>query len=594
MRKRQKSRSPENKKRSFKEEIQSCNMDDLQEIRSNILDELSIIDDLLTNKERSMGKVQKSILLKKRANSIIIHFNKLAKMEDISTEQSSKLLEEFIHPLASILYQKWPVGDYQEVYYNIAMIRAMCICNLMEAWGEEGKLRITGTANALADLVTGVKLADVESLLPEFDHPGYLRVYSLVFNYLNMFAGMYYIASCQIYTIDYSFLADWTDQAIQGNQRFLNIVENPWSDFEALYRKLKSSGQIQTFYANLGILLATITQMMRYLIILDSRFSGKWPQNLHDVEFLDTTSHFTVINSLTLLQKKIDLYKTKLDEIIQKRIINPNDHPYQDPILKNGLEAVDLNELVLSSISTIDHYLKQKIAFKNEIKTLTSRIFTFLDTQENNFRNPQYLNSAGADYFTERARHLVVIIGLHTILTKHFSVFSELEQKLGLFLEKQGITRHPLFVGFLMQVKVAILLNLQKVEQFPEISTKLNGIVQHLNYYPRDATSYFILGQLIQAQEVSSLLMKEKMKSYLKNHEKYIHSTIYNTITNYIDSLGNPSFNWKQITPFASDPVSILIPDFQAAHLENTFPNHIQYIPFNLATHYVVDNTRKK
>ena len=177
-------------------------------IKIEIRTELEVIKDVILETTRSMGALQKGIILKTRIDSLIFHINELGTNQEISTQEIAEFVEEMIEEIAQILNVPWPENKkILESYYNLSMLRTNFICNLMDSWGEDGKLRLKGTANVLADLVTGVTLPNLEELLPRtIEHHDFFAKYNLASNYINMYTMMHYIAACQMYTIDYGFL----------------------------------------------------------------------------------------------------------------------------------------------------------------------------------------------------------------------------------------------------------------------------------------------------------------------------------------------------------------------------------------------------
>ena len=63
----------------------------LEKITDAVIDDLEVITEIVTNKRRSMGDMQKRILLNQRVSSVILNINETAKLENIPSDEMKRV-----------------------------------------------------------------------------------------------------------------------------------------------------------------------------------------------------------------------------------------------------------------------------------------------------------------------------------------------------------------------------------------------------------------------------------------------------------------------------------------------------------------------
>ena len=143
---------------------------------------------------------QQSIMLKQQINNLKSKFNSIS-LSSLNTNEKSKITEELLRKITDFYFYESENLNNNLIGYEIQILRMRLITDLMEFWGEGGVLRLQGTANAFANMLIGFDKLQIEDMLMEKDDPQFLSRFQLIFNYINFFAGIYYIASCNLYSI---------------------------------------------------------------------------------------------------------------------------------------------------------------------------------------------------------------------------------------------------------------------------------------------------------------------------------------------------------------------------------------------------------
>jgi hypothetical protein len=194
----------------------------------------------------------------------------------------------------------------------------------------------------------------------------------------------------------------------------------------------------------------------------------------------------------------------------------------------------------------------------------------------------------------EQIPYLIVVVGLYAKFREKFQIFEDLEKKLELFLNSTGSKRFPILSGLFLQIKVDIVIHQKQYNMLPSISSKLEALVPHLKFYPRDSFTYLLLAKLIKLhlnletlEEISKTLIK-----HVELNKDHIRINLLNSINEYIDLLKNDFQGGKQyfdqeIIPWVTDPNSIIIPDLTKISNGNKIRKNWKYNPFNLSANAV-------
>ena len=200
------------------------------------------------------------------------------------------------------------------------MLRTSMISGLMQSWGEQGRLRTIGSANVVSQILLGLKIEPIEELLPAISDSHFEDTYRMVYNYINVLGGCYYIASCQLYTINVERFQEWSLFALEANQRLLNLIREYWSweRLEERFLYAKKNRMIQTFQQSYYTHLNVFTQMVRYLLLMDAKYGGKWPKSFNKIEFLNFNNRETFLTSIWKLNEEIHVLQYNVETTIKK------------------------------------------------------------------------------------------------------------------------------------------------------------------------------------------------------------------------------------------------------------------------------------
>ncbi|MFX0093328.1 MAG: hypothetical protein ACFFBD_16350, partial [Candidatus Hodarchaeota archaeon] len=432
-----------------------------QQFVRDFFDEFEKIKQILDPEKRALSQKQRSIILEQHLNSIIHIFNSLSRDKNLSVEEKSQIMEDALHKMSRLLL----LGKGQNLvddfsWYKLQMLRNFFITSLMDFWGEGGALRIVGMANALSTILMGIQVIDVKTLVVDKSHPEFFKRYTLAFNYLNHTASLFYNASCSLYTITKEHLVEWGTLAIEGNSKLLALIQQGW-EIPKWYAREAQLADNSRFYRHFATMIATLSQMLRYIISLSSHFGNEWSEFPYSASFITTSTIEGFLGSIQGLLKQLEDYIEDFKRHVAKGTFDMNDKPLENPVVKQAFEGVDLIRLVVTGLS-LSHSLivNEDITIQEQMKALILEILSFLENRVNILEDPEFLGTEYIDYLAERLEYFICFIGIFNKYSPNWKILERLQDALGIFVTEDAQKRYPRLYGLFLVTKLTLAAKL--------------------------------------------------------------------------------------------------------------------------------------
>lgn len=559
---------------------------------NDIFDDLQQIDNILDpNSTRKLSEMQRSIIVQKRIVSLKQYMNNLVN-SNIDIENQVEIYQEMLGKIRQILLYK-PGKDPALHWYELEMFRCSLAGALMAAWGKGGFLRTVGSANALAEILLGIELVDFFPILVDDNHPDYIKRSNLAFNYTNMSAGLFYIASTSLYRLSKHYLEKWGIIAVQGNEHLLELIEKV-TDFKIYLeydRKYDTNRTFPLLVANIGV----FNQMIRYLLFLYARFGGNWPEPIQQVKFLDTTNFDTFLDSLDKLYQKIQLNLDDFSKLYSNNQYGSNENLMNNPVVQRNLERTKLTKLTLEGLRVINDFLKGTPEVKKNLEKNNEEILSYLKRKKSELKNMKFITTSFGELFVEHLEYFSLFIGLYSIEFGKLSYLEKYQKILGAYVTEMGIERFPKLYHVLLTAKISCAVKNQNKEKLLIFADELVKLSDAYSFQSRDTFSCVLLGNLIKLilNKITIKKFNEIISNQLQKIEEALCPIMIQEIKQYLEVL-NKAFEGKSVKYHFSrlkqvNPLETLLllnPDLNVLNIKNDFGN-IKYLPFNLATDYV-------
>ncbi|MBD3190410.1 MAG: hypothetical protein GF308_07185 [Candidatus Heimdallarchaeota archaeon] len=558
----------------------------------DIFDDLQQIHTILNpNSTRKLSEIQCSIIIQKRIVSLKQYLNDLNR-SNIKIEDQAEIYQQTLDKIRQILTYK-PREDPAFYWYELEMFRCSLAGSLMAAWGKGGFLRTVGSANALSEILLGIELVDFFPILVEDDHPEYIKRSNLAFNYTNMSAGLFYIASTSLYRLSKHYLEKWGTIAVQGNEHLLELLEKVTN--VKIYLEYDRKYGTNRFFTLIIAIISVINQMIRYLLFLFARFGGNCPDSIKKVKFLDTKNFDTFLDSLVKLYQKIDTDLNVFSDLSSNYQFGSNEKLLDNPGVQLALERTELTELTLKGLRIINDFLKDALKIKEKWEKFNDEILSFLREKDSQLNNMNFLTTSLGELYAEYLEYFSLFIGLYTIEFGKLSYLEKYQETLGAFVNEKGKERFPKMYHVLLTAKISCAVKNKNKGKLLTFAKELIKLSDAFTFQPRDTFACLLLGNLIKL-----LLKKIKIKTFNEIISEQLHKieealcpTMIKEIKQYLENL-NQAFEGKeanydlgrlkQVNPL--EMLILLNPDLNLLDFNSDFGN-IKYLPFNLATDYV-------
>lgn len=538
----------------------------------------------------------------------------------LPTNEKAAKLQEYLGAL-NTFHQFSPSWIRSHEYgVDLETIRLSIIEELMELWGKEGTLRLLGTPNAIATIISGLKSPNIQLVLPvvedtnighteftenaedaEYTEKSEEFIYrvQLALNSLNYYAGLFYIATGHLYTISSRQMIPWITKALRSNDQLLGILHSHY-DLPWIASYAEKIGKMEEFYHFLGEICLTYAQMMRYILLLDSRLGGKWPKIDPPLDFLRIPSqspitnpsqetpspapflhpspssssnisisttiralicdlrqilgNFAPLNSVTLaLQTLVHNQYLPTTEWFQLSL--PPNAPllpislrylYIYQYISKGLEILPkiFKRVNLSDPSNefaerdkLDQWKESDLA--QEFKMLILRGFEYLEFYQKQFQDEKFLKTEEGEMLVERLPYFIFFTCFGAHILEEPSFLNRLSNLLSFILRpKSTSTYHYITTLYL----TALCYYDSRHENFTRLEKTAHELIQHssrLSFAVRDEWSTFLLGTLILISR-NRLGNSEGLKSLNQKFlevKPYLSTAMYQSIAKYLEDL---------------------------------------------------------
>ncbi len=565
---------------------------------SEFFDELASVKDILhDSKNRILGTGPLTIMLRQRLAGLITASNKIASIQGVSVEQECELMEQALSVMNEAIIGAPPDID-DLLRMELQGHRNSYVVSLMEAWGQGGILRVTGTAVALANILLGIQLIDTEPLELDVEDPGGLRRFVLIFNYVNMTAGLFYVASSSVYTSSRELVGEWLNVAVNGNWQFLQFIENCYDlrKFYAVY--LKRHRGVSSFYGIHLALLMIFTQMIRYILIAHARLGGIWPESLDSVPFLSTDSTKSVLSSLVSFVDRIRGYQREFASLAEDGTFDRNDDPLGRPEARLLTNWVDLTYIIMDGVNTLhDILIEGEDNASPQLADVVQRGIAYLDERSEMFNDPDFPSSSFGEYASQQLEYFIYFAGVLCISTDSMTPLASIRRSLGALISSEGRNRFSKLYALLLTAELTVATRLRDRTTMKNTAGELLKQIEPLLFQPRHGIACSLQGHLtlLALGEIDPDTFSEKVNETIRENREYLHVALATEIEDYLRSLESGIRN--QEAQYAThrlstvkifDPYTVLVPEFDSFAREQGFGT-VLYLPFNLATDYILE-----
>lgn len=561
-------------------------------LTTRIIDDLKIIQQILNDEKRALSKKQRAIMINTRLNSFENLFNELNVAKGKTSEEKSNELEKILEYLNDELlnYTEYKTLVEENTWYNLCLIRNKIITRLLELWGKGGVLSLSGTANALANILMGIEVLDVDEYLVSPEHPGYIKRYSTIYSYLSSIHGLYLGVIFNLHTVSKEEFCEWGKIGLESLRKQREIIEDQFP-LQARYQRYQKRGlPTKKFHQNFFKDILLYTKSCNIVIRLTSVFGRNWPKQLEPTE-QEVNEFEDVLEILEKWKKKYrQLYEEYLNHLNNGNF-DINDEPMKLSIAQIANINMKVTTLKIRGLKILHQYFivgEEEPAIKS-LTNLVEEIFNFLEEKASDLTNPELLELPQIDQLSKELPYLISFVGLLALKTEKFSLLTRLERNLGILLTRSNQKRNPDFYAFYLSMRLtyfAQTLNIEKIDYHAE---EMIRQTQYFKIQPRDAFAYTLMGHLaliaiekeVPTRGVDIVEGKfEEIKGYINEKlvaeiEEYLF--ILNKILSEGETAAYPLNRINETNPF--DIKTLFVPD-----LKRLNSNKIIYLPFNLAS----------
>jgi ribosomal protein S17E len=561
-----------------------------------IYDEFDQVIKLVTTdpNRRSLGNVQMKILLKTRITGLITSLNAFEVL-DIPVEEKASVYQNILDKLSQILCHK-PLKDPEIYWYRLEVLRYNMIVSLITSWGEAGKLRMVGAANALANILTGIEKPAVESILVDTSHPEFRARNAVAINSLFFYSAIYALAATHIYAVPRERIEEWVQKAIDVLPTFLSIIEKNWN----IPIQVEIDKRLGTTRAldNCSAMILFFNEIINTLLLFQTRLQNNWPELPSSINFIDITSNERFLSSLKKLYSKLQALTDDLRSHHEKGTFGPNINPYEHQGISQNLTIATLTHFILQGLQVIQQIEMNKDSKKiTELETIISEMETTFERIFSRIPLPQFLTSSAGEKLGTMFQYFIFFVSYYAIHEQDIRKLRDIQSLAkSSYFSKEGIERYPQLYGLYLTALLSFAAEGNNQELLLETSGKLINLSDSFVFQPRDSFAVFLLGNItkLSLSKIKAETFETRMKKKLEKITEYTPPELINKISDYLTLLSRTirgeevSFNETRLsspTPF--DPYSILIPNLTKFNQKNDF-GELVYLPFYLATDYVL------
>ena len=484
---------------------------------NEIRNEMSYITKILSdsvNTEYSLSK--KTILVKHRLNSLLDNLNSLNELYDLNIEEINSFYNEILEQISSItISEESKTNDIS--FLNFERLRYGLVSTLINSWGKGGFLRITGSAQALSNLLLGFQDLDYDAIIVDYNHPEFVSRFFLVINLLNSRANMYLNTSLKLYTISKENLILWSSQALLSYQKLLDIYQNYWNfqEFSRIEKRGGKSFLLDLFRTTFDI----FNNMILNLISLYAR-SGSTLLLDKNISFYRNESDEIFLKSLNEISSNLLLYFSYFETYSQSK----KDQLIEEPIYKSIVTKYSLftkfTKLLIDGYFYLSKIINSdKPVNSSDFHSHITDIISALEKHNKLFNDPRFVFSRSGELIVN---YLVPFILFPNFLGKvddRIKYLLLIEKNIGKYFSQEGIERYPqLYSLFLVGILKAYISQKDRILA-QEISNTLLETSEYFLYHSRDEFAFFLSASL-----VKFLLGRQSFGKFLNSVEKKIES----------------------------------------------------------------------
>jgi len=526
---------------------------------------------------------------KNRIDSVKWNYNGLIFSEKVPVEIKCSTLETGLHLINNILYNK--NEQVEELrWLDLEMIRLGFVGSLMQFLGEAGVLRVTGTANALVNILMGIDPIEVDNIMVEKNHPDFIKRFKLSFNLTNQLFRVFNFASTGTDTISKHYFEEWSFRSLVNQWQMLDFIESN-CNVEQIASMYNQMGLKETMNF-IGEGVEALNLIVSSLLEIDARFGGKWPQSIDTIPFIDAKDCTTLLNSVSEVVDKSVNCVNEFKASVAQGVYNPNDDPMADSVVRLSLLMTTHSEIIIQGLQAINKINEGNPEGHSELENAVKHIFGHLVMLENDLQSKQFMVSAFGDGSVKHFLIFIYIVGYHSMLSNNLTLLPRLANSLGIFLSEEGRSRFPQLYTLMLVIELTIASKANRPRIVIEKAEQLIVAAPKLNYQPRDAFSLYLLGNLAKLS-----LGYEKPSRFFTNVESFMKlmgipslgSDYLAEINDYLSKIkealkgSDPSYDTPRANYlFVNDPFSIFKPDFSLYSKIRDYGT-IKYIPFNLS-----------
>jgi hypothetical protein len=495
------------------------------------LDELQLIENLLLEKtNRKLSTEQVGIIVRKRFSAIINAINR-AGAENLSVEERTTFYQ-LVLPKFNAIINNMPEDDLAIFWYQLHALRLSMIANIMAAWGEGGLLRTIGIANAIPNILMGVDTIDPEEVLVEKDHSEFLTRNSLSINLNNFYAGLHYIISTTLYSIKRERLEEWGMKALIGNQKMFTIIARVW-DIPLSVKFDKRLGENRTL--NLcQVLINIFNAMIRYLLVLVSRFGDDWPELDKRITFLDASSDETIIASLEGISKKRDEYIADLQHHATVGTIVTVTEPLAEPRIRTTLIFSEMYNYVIQGLGLVNRLVKVKEqgeGTKEEgeealtaLGEVITGFFDYLSERKQPLFQGQGLTGVVAETLEEILEQISYYLAVYCYYSESLAEHDRARTIIEEYLTEEGVKRFPQLAAVFLTGELFVTAKLTSKSRSYKIARALAKVSEKNPFQPRDSLSQLVLAELTKVAlgKTKPETFSKKVSDKLKEVEQFL------------------------------------------------------------------------
>jgi hypothetical protein len=558
------------------------------------------VHQILTDKSREIGELQKSIILRNRIEEVKEKANIFYSDQQTDLETRFKVFREVIPLIRESLNKLANEKEYEELWLILASYNSVILSALAFGGGSDPTNKFEGQAHLLSHMLMGVpriELTDT-SQLPKDRKWFELRRYQ--FNALSTTITLLQTAISTVFFFGKSDLDEWVNSAFWHYKVLLEFIDS--LNYKLLWEFNKENSE--EFYRKVFSSILPINGFPNFIYIIYQLYGHSYDDKLDFSQMMDNLSIESIFDSSQRMTEYIQRIINTIIELYDKGVIDRNAKP------NDSLHFKRINGIKIS-IDRTSHTIN---AFKTNLLTGTKNPETLelaiIKTYEHleflewlvKSRDNIFKSSIGITYKLV-INQLIALNTLKALNSQNFESYMLFCHKYN-FLFNKDLTSElsdTLFIQILSQLYLET--HLSKEVDLQKYKVQMEQIINTKSISPTEFIArnllYVIIRMLIkdiqidEVNQIFDVINQFTISQGLNHIQDYVLLYCDNLLTAYKGD--EPIYqlppNLEKINEL--DPFTWIIPDFSILANKSRLGT-ILYIPFNIVSNRVLRSINNK